>query len=132
MSEPRLRASLVIGCAAITGAMSIGLWAFPSEVKAIIAEARLLADEGWIMSGTGVPTPDSGYLNSVESLYLSQFGNYTFQGLTTPEQFCPIICNSSEPDLGFGDSLNQGATDLNSVIVPALQGGNNVAVLGYS
>jgi len=132
MSKPRLRASLVIGCAAVTGAMSIGLWAFPSEVKAIIAEARLLADEGWIMSGTDVPTPDNGFLSSVESLYLSQDSAYNFQGLTTPEQFCPIICNASEPDLGFGDSINQGVGDLNSVIVPALQGGNDVAVLGYS
>ena len=64
MSKPRLRASLVIGCAAVTGAMSIGLWAFPSEVKAIIAEARLLADEGWIMSGTDVPTPDKVFSTS--------------------------------------------------------------------
>jgi hypothetical protein len=123
---------LAIGCAAATGALSIGLWAFPSEVKAIIAEAKLLANEGWIMSGTGVPTPDSAYLNSVESLYLSQFSNYTFFPLTTPEQFCPIICNPSEPNLGFGDSVNAGVGDLNNVIVPALQGGNNVAVLGYS
>jgi hypothetical protein len=132
MSKPRLRASLVIGCAAVTGAMSMGLWAFPSEVKAIIAEARLLADEGWIMSGTDNPVPDQAYLNSVESLYLSQDSAFSFQGLTTPEQFCPIICNASEPDLGFGDSINQGVGDLNSVIVPALQGGNHVAVLGYS
>ena len=131
MSKTWLR-SLVIGCAAITGAMSIGLWAFPSEVKALIAEARLLADEGWIMSGTGVPTPDNGFLSSVESLYLSQDSGFTFNPLTTPEQFCPIICNPSEPDLGFGDSLNTGASDLNNVIVPALQGGNDVAVLGYS
>jgi PE-PPE domain len=132
MSKPRLRASLVTGCAAVTGAMSIGLWAFPSEVKAIIAEARLLADEGWIMGGTDNPVPDQDYLNSVESLYLSQDSAYSFQGLTTPEQFCPIVCNASEPDLGFGDSVNQGVGDLNSVIVPALQGGNDVAVLGYS
>jgi hypothetical protein len=132
MSKPRLRASLVIGCAAVTGAMSIGLWAFPSEVKAIIAEARLLADEGWIMSGTDVPTPDNGFLSSVESLYLSQDSAYTFDPLTTPEQFCPFVCNPSEPNLGFGDSLNTGASDLNNVIVPALQGGNDVAVLGYS
>ena len=132
MSKPRLRASLVIGCAAVTGAMSIGLWAFPSEVKAIIAEARLLADEGWIMGGTDNPVPDQDYLNSVESLYLSQDSAYSFQGLTTPEQFCPIVCNASEPDLGFGDSVNQGVSDLNSAIVPDLVKGDDVAVLGYS
>ena len=136
MSGPKLRspgyASLVIGCAAVTGAMSIGLWAFPSEVKAIIAQAKLLADDGWIMGGTSDPTPDSDYLNSVESLYLTQDSAYTFDALTTPEQFCPIVCSSTEPDLGFGESLNAGVGDLNSVIVPSLQGGNDVAVLGYS
>jgi hypothetical protein len=140
MSEPRLRsrgyASLVIACAAATGALSIGLWAFPSEVKALIAEAKLLADEGFIMSGTGDPTPDSGYLSSVESLYLSRdlpsFNDYSFQALTTPEQFCPIICNSGEPSLGFGDSVNAGVTDLNNAILGPLQSDNDVAVLGYS
>jgi len=132
MAKLRSRSSLVIGCAAVMSAMSIGLWAFPSEVKALITEARLLADEGWIMGGTDNPVPDQDYLNSVESLYLSQDSAYSFQGLTTPEQFCPIVCNPSEPDLGFGDSLNQGVGDLNSVIVPALQGGNDAAVLGYS
>jgi hypothetical protein len=123
---------LAIVCVAVMGVMSIMTSAFMVGVKAIIAEAKLLANEGWIMSGTGVPTPDQNYLDSVESLYLSQFSNYTFFPLTTPEQFCPIVCNPSEPDLGFGDSVNQGVGDLNSVIVPALQGGNNVAVLGYS
>ena len=98
----------------------------------IIAETKLQANEGWIMGGTGTPVPDEAYLNSVESLYLTQFSNFSFQGLTTPEQFCPIVCSPSEPDLGFGESVNQGASDLDHVIVPALQGGNNVAVLGYS
>jgi hypothetical protein len=132
MSKPRLR-SLAIACAAATGAISIGLCAFPVGLKTIVAQARLVAtDEGWIMGGTGDPTPDSGYLSEVESLYLSQDSGYTFDPLTTPEQFCPIVCNSSEPDLGFGDSLNQGVADLNTTIVPALQAGNDVAVLGYS
>ncbi len=136
MSGARLRSpgyvKLAIGCAAVTGAMSIGLWAFPAGVKAIVAEAKLLADVGWIMSGTGVPTPDQNYLSSVESLYLSQDIGFIFYPLTTPEQFCPIVCNASEPNLGFGDSVNAGVTDLNNVIVPTLQGGNGVAVLGYS
>jgi PE-PPE domain len=131
MSKSGLR-SLAIACAALTAAMSIGVWAFPSEVKALIAEARLLADEGWIMGGTDNPTPDSSYLSEVESLYLGHDSGYTFDPLTTTEQFCPIVCNPSEPDLGFGDSLNAGVGQLNSVIVPALQGGNDVAVLGYS
>jgi len=123
---------LAIVCAAVMGVMSMMTSAFVFGVKAIIAEAKLLANEGWIMSGTGVPTPDQDYINDVESLYLTPFSSYSFQGLTTPEQFCPIVCVASEPSLTFGESVNQGVTDLNNVIVPALQGGNNVAVLGYS
>jgi hypothetical protein len=136
MSGPRLRspgyASLVIGCAAVTGAMSIGLWAFPSEVKAIIAEARLLTNDGLIMGGTVNPTPDQDYLNTVESLYLTPYSSYTFEPLTTPEQFCPIVCNASQPDLTFGESLNQGVIALNNAILGPLTAGDNVAVLGYS
>ena len=128
---------LAISCVAIMGVMSMMTSAFVFGVKAIIAEARLLANEGWIMSGTGVPTPDQDYLNTVESLYLSQYltpnNDYTFLPLTTPEQFCPIVCNASQPDLTFGESVNQGVSELNSVIVPALTGGaNDVSVLGYS
>jgi hypothetical protein len=140
MSGARLRSPvyvlLAISCVAIMGVMSMMTSAFVFGVKAIIAEARLLANEGWIMSGTGVPTPDQDYLNTVESLYLSQYltpnNDYTFLPLTTPEQFCPIICNASQPDLGFGDSVNAGVTDLNNAILGPLQGDNEVAVLGYS
>jgi PE-PPE domain len=136
MSEPRLRSPgyvfLAILCTAIMVVTSMMTSAFVFGVKAMIAEAKLLANEGWIMSGTAVPTPDQNFLNSVESLYLTPFSSYSFEPLTTPEQFCPIVCNASEPYLTFGDSLNQGVSDLNNVIVPALQGGNNVAVLGYS
>ena len=37
-----------------------------------MAEVGLVANDGWIMGGTGNPLPDPGYLNSVEGLYLSQ------------------------------------------------------------
>jgi hypothetical protein len=137
MSALRLRSPvyvlLAISCVAIMGVMSMMTSAFVFGVKAIIAEARLLANEGWIMSGTGVPTPDQDYLTSVEALYLTPFSSYSFEPLTTPEQFCPIVCVSGEPSLTFGESVNQGVGELNSVIVPALTGGaNDVSVLGYS
>jgi len=105
----------------------------PSEVRSLMAEVGLIAaNDGLIMGGTGDPIPDSAYLNSVEGLYLSQDSGYNFSGLDTPEQFCPIVCSASEPDLGFGDSVNAGVGDLNPVLVSDLQGGNDVAVLGYS
>jgi hypothetical protein len=115
-------------CAAVLSTTST----FTSGVRALLAEVGLLANDGFIMGGTGNPIPDSDYLNDVEGLYLNQFSGYSFQGLETPEQFCPIVCSPSQPALGFGDSVNQGVTDLNNAIVPALQGGNDVAVLGYS
>ncbi|UQX12329.1 hypothetical protein [Candidatus Mycobacterium methanotrophicum] len=123
MSASRLRSPgylLLAIAVAGAGVMSMMTSAFESGLKAIIAEARLLADEGWIMGGTADPTPDSAYLDSVESLYLSQDSGYTFYPLTTPEQFCPIVCSSTEPYLTFGESLNQGVNDLDSTIVPAL------------
>jgi PE-PPE domain len=135
MSGARLRSPgyvlLAIVCVAVT---SILTSAFVFGVKAIIAEAKLLAsDVGLIMGGTGNPTPDSGYLSEVEALYLTPFSNYSFEPLTTPEQFCPITCVSGEPSLTFGESVNQGVSELNSGIVQAFTGGaNDVAVLGYS
>jgi hypothetical protein len=109
---------------------------FTSGVRALIAEVGLVSNDGWIMGGTVNPVPDQDYLNSVESLYLSQYlppnNDYSYSGLETPEQFCPIVCDASQPDLGFGDSVNAGVGDLNNVIVPALQDGDNVSVLGYS
>jgi hypothetical protein len=108
--------------------------AFQSGVRALIAEVSLVAGEnlGWIMGGTGNPIPDSDYLSNVEGLYLGQYAAYNFEGLETPEQFCPIICNPTQPDLSFGDSVNAGVGDLRDVVVPALQDGDNVSILGYS
>jgi hypothetical protein len=108
--------------------------AFQSGVRALIAEVSLVAGEnlGWIMGGTGNPIPDQDYLSSVENLYLSQFSGYTFEGLETPEQFCPIVCSPDQPDLNFGDSVNVGVADLHGVADQALTDGDNVAVLGYS
>jgi hypothetical protein len=106
--------------------------AFQSGVRTLMAEVSLVAGEdlGWIMGGTGNPTPDADYLSSVEQLYLP--GGYDYQALTTPEQFCPIECSASQPDLGFGDSVNAGVAALQGDPTTALEGGDNVSVLGYS
>lgn len=131
MTVVRTRALSAVAAAACATVLSMTP-AFQPGYRALLAEVGLVSNDGYIMGGTGDPTPDSAYLSSVESLYLSQDSAYTFEPVATPEQFCPIVCSSTEPDLGFGESLNQGVGDLNSVIVPALQGGNDVAVLGYS
>jgi hypothetical protein len=136
---------LAVVCAAVLGVTSMFMSAFTFGVRALMAEAGLLAnDVGFIMGGTGLPDPTVGpYISEVESLYLQPnlplfsgqptFDTYTFQGLTTPEQFCPIVClPPPNPQLNFGDSVNQGVTYLNHAIVPQLQAGDNVAVFGYS
>src|ERR1700733_8991912 len=135
---------LAVVCVAVLGMMSMLTSAFTSGVRALMAEVGLVVvDEGWIIGGTANPDPTVGpYISEVESLYLQPnppffsgqptFDAYTLQGLTTPEQFCPIICSASQPDLGFGDSLNAGVGDLQGVVVPALNDEDNVAVLGYS
>jgi len=119
--------SAVVLCAVLAAGTPSGVRSLVPEVKLIVKE-----DLGWIMGGTGNPIPDQDYLSSVENLYLGQYGGYTFDGLETPEQFCPIICSASEPDLGFGDSVNAGDGDLQAVVVPALNAGDDVSVLGYS
>jgi hypothetical protein len=115
-------------CAAVLSTTST----FTSGVRALMAEVGLVANEGFIMGGTENPVPDSNYLSSVEGLYLSQYSGYNFQGVDTPEQFCPIVCDASQPDLGFGDSVNAGVSDLHDPVVNALNSSDNVAVLGYS
>jgi hypothetical protein len=132
MTAVRVRAlgtaSLAVACAAALSATP----GFTSGMRALMAEVTLIAGDGLIMGGTGNPIPDQDYLNSVEGLYLSQDSGYSFDGLTTPEQFCPITCTAGQPDLGFGDSVNAGVGDLNTALVSDLQAGNDVAVLGYS
>jgi hypothetical protein len=119
-------------CAAVLSTTS----PFTSGVRALLAEVGLVANDGWIIGGTGNPVPDTDYVNSAESPYLSQYlppnNDYSYSGLETPEQFCPIVCNGSQPDLNFGDSLDQGVLRLDQAIVPDLLGGNDVSVLGYS
>jgi PE-PPE domain len=137
MSGQRFRSAgyvlLALVCAAVMSVTAMLASAYVFGVRALIAQAKLLAtDEGWIMGGTVDPTPDQAYLDSVESLYLTQFSGYTFYPLTTPEQACPIVCDSSEPYLTLGQSVNQAIPILDDTIRTPLANGDNVAVLGYS
>ncbi|MEO8814234.1 MAG: PE-PPE domain-containing protein [Mycobacterium sp.] len=131
-------------CAVVLGLTSMVTSVFVFGADKLVAQFRLLADEGFIMNGTGQPDPTVGtYLGDVLARYLQPstplfdgqptLPGYTFQGLTTPEQFCPFVClPPPNPQLNFGDSLSQGEAELTKAIVPHLQNGDNVAVLGYS
>jgi hypothetical protein len=130
MTSARTRAvGAVVAVAACAATLSITP-AFQSGVRALIAEVGLVANDGWIMGGTGNPIPDSDYLNSVQQLYLPT--GYNYLGLATPEQFCPIICSGSQSDLGFGDSVNAGVGNLHDAVDQELTNGDHVSVLGYS
>ncbi len=133
MTGARRRSLGAAFAAAVLGAAALTVLT-PSGVRSLLAEVKLIGGEdlGFIMGGTGNPVPDPDYLSSVESLYLGQYSGYNFQPLETPEQFCPIECLPSQLPLGFGDSVNAGAGDLHNVVVPALNAGDNVSVLGYS
>ena len=130
MTVARTRAvGAVVAAAACATTLSMTP-AIQAGVRALMAEVSLLANDGLIMGGTGTPIPDQDYLNSVENLYLP--AGYNYQALETPEQFCPIVCDAGQPNLGFGDSVNVGAADLHDVVAPALNAGDSVSVLGYS
>ena len=147
MTTGRLRLAgamlLAALCAAVLGLSSALSSAVAYSVDQLAIRLRLLADAGWIMSGTGVPDPTvgtylgqilAGYLQPSSPLFSGQptFPGYTFQGLTTPEQFCPFVCIPGQSALNFGQSLNTGVGLLNQGILPQLLAGDNVTVFGYS
>lgn len=124
---------LAIVSVAVMGVTSVLTSAFVFGLQKLVADVRFLADEGWIMGGTGIPVPPQDFLDDVSARYLTQFAGYNFQGLTTPEQFCPIVClPPPNPQLNFGDSVNAGVADLDNAIRLSLLDGDNVAVFGYS
>ncbi|MEZ0362228.1 PE-PPE domain-containing protein [Mycobacterium sp. pUA109] len=134
MAATRLR-SLGAVLSAAVGAAVVG--ATSALTSVVIANIALLADEAWIMGGTAVPDPTvDDYMSQVEALYLQPNGfTGPFTPLDTPEQFCPIVCltnpagNPAWDNLNFGNSVNVGAQQLNTVL-----GGNGDAgvIFGYS
>lgn len=138
---------LTVLCAVVLGVTSllssVAVYGWDQLTDQLTARLRLLADEGWIMSGTGVPDPTVGsYLSQILANYLQPssplfggqptFPGYNFAGLTTPEQFCPFVCIPGQPPLNFGQSLNAGVAALHQSILPQLLAGDNVTVFGYS
>lgn len=134
MTVARTRAMGAVAAAAACATALTLTPAFQSGVRALMAEVSLVAGDGFIMGGTGNPIPDlvPGYIGNVEDLYLSHGAGYDYVGLDTPEQFCPIICNASQPDLDFGQSVTAGVAALQGAPTTALDAGTNVSVLGYS
>ncbi|WP_234787494.1 PE-PPE domain-containing protein [Mycolicibacter sinensis] len=131
-------------CAIVLASSSLLAPALAYRLEKLIADVVLLAGQGWIMTGTGQSDPTVGnYMDVVREFYLqpaapwfpgqTAFPDYVFDGLVTPEQFCPIICQPLPvPQLNFADSLAEGAANLDAAIRPQLEAGDDVTVFGYS
>lgn len=143
MTTDRMRPLGAMLCAAVLGTASVLSSAAVYGVDQLAIRLRLLADQGWIMNGTGQPDPTVGpYLGQILAGYLQPssphfpdqptFAGYSFQGLTTPEQFCPFVCIPGQPPMDFGVSLNTGVGLLDQAILAPLLAGDNVTVFGYS
>jgi len=131
-------------CAIVVALSSLLAPALAYRLEKLVADIVLLAGEGWIMTGTGQSDPSVGnYMDLVRDFYLqpatpwfpgqTAFPDYVFNGLVTPEQFCPIVCQPLPvPQLDFAGSLAQGAANLDAAIRPQLEAGDDVTVFGYS
>ncbi|WP_231384112.1 PE-PPE domain-containing protein [Mycobacterium sp. UM_WGJ] len=131
-------------CAVVLGMASLLSPGLAARVEKMIADVALLAGQAWIMTGTGQADPTIGnYMDLVRIFYLqpvtpwfdgqTTYGDYALNGLTTPEQFCPIVCQSLPvPQLNFGDSLTEGVANLEAAIRPQLEAGDEVTVFGFS
>ncbi|MEB3019889.1 PE-PPE domain-containing protein [[Mycobacterium] crassicus] len=142
--HPLAATMLAALCAAVLGVSALLPPALALRLEKLVADISLLAGEGWIMTGTGQADPTIGnYMDVVRAFYLqptapwfsgqAMFPDYTFEGLVTPEQFCPIVCQPLPvPQLNFADSLAVGAASLDAAIRPQLEAGEDVTVFGYS
>jgi hypothetical protein len=135
MTAVRARSMSAVVLAAAC-ATAIGMTpAVQSGLRALAAEISLVANDGWIMGGTGNPIPGQPYLGNVEGFYLQNYPDsiFNYQPLETPEQFCPIECSApGQLPLTFGQSVSAGVTDMHTAIDGELTNGDTVSVLGYS
>ena len=132
---------LAMVCVAMLGATSLLSSVFVVAVEKVLAEIRLLADDGFIQGGTGNPLPDPAYVADVISRYLqpssplfdgqTTFGGFDFTGVTSPQEFCPITACPAG-GLTFGSSLFTGAGIYNQAVHPFLTADEPAAIFGYS
>ncbi|WP_230987344.1 PE-PPE domain-containing protein [Mycolicibacter heraklionensis] len=129
---------------AITGAVALGVlpalqptWTIGA--KTVLAQAKLLDTEAWIMGGSGLPIPPQSYMDALFARYIDPTTPF-FPGqpsypvdatnpLFTPEGLYP---NSGVKSLELDPSIAQGVTILHDTINKQIAEGNNLVVLGYS
>jgi hypothetical protein len=118
-----------------------------SGMKTVLAEAKLLDTESWIMGGSGLPIPPPSYLENVSERFINppaypdfSGGNPLFDGqplfpvdktnpLFTPEGLYPF---EGVKELELNPSVAQGVTILDNTITNQIAADNNLVVFGYS
>ena len=92
----------------------------------------------YVMGGSGIPTPSTELIDTLQSLWFPAGANFpgqpTFTNIdptafTTPEQFYPITGLDQET---LATSVSQGVQLLNGQIAPELSNGQAVDVFGES
>jgi hypothetical protein len=92
----------------------------------------------YVLGGSGVPTPSTELIDTLQSLYFPADANFAGQptfsnvdpvALTTPEQFYPVTGVSQET---LATSVSQGVQILDKEISPILSAGGPVDVFGIS
>ncbi len=123
---------------ALCAGTGAGLLSLPSLTGPAVA----LADAGdvpfYVLGGSGLPTPSTELIDTLQSLYFPEAANFAGQptfsnvdpvALTTPEQFYPVTGIYQET---LAHSVSQGVQLLNSEIAPIIGSGGAVDVFGIS
>ena len=136
----------IAGVAALVVASAVTP-AAPDPLRALVAEAKLLNTELWVIGGSGQPIPSADDITAVSQRYIDPTAFPDFNGgqpmfpdqpvfpvdgsnpLFTPEGLYPITGVKS---LEFDPSLAQGVTILDDTITRQLAAGNSMVIEGDS
>jgi hypothetical protein len=133
MTDRRIRG----GWFATLATASAGLLSLTSVMTPAFAHGDDTTLPFEVMGGSGMPLPESSWVDTVQSLYFPATalfdGQPTFptadpQPLYTPEEFYPLSLN----ELTLDDSVSQGLSDLNTALQPYIDTTTPVGVFGYS
>jgi hypothetical protein len=123
---------------ALLAGTGAGLLSLPTIVVPSIVRADTDEVPFYVMGGSGLPTPSTELIDTLQSLYFPADPNFAGQpafsdvdpiALTTPEQFFPVTGDDQET---LATSVSQGLAILGNQISPALSAGDPVDVFGIS
>jgi len=115
-----------------------GLLSLPTLVMPSVARGDTDDVPFYVLGGSGLPTPSTELIDTLQSLYFPEVANFAGQptfsdidpvALTTPEQFYPVTGVYQET---LATSVSQGVQILANEISPILSDGGAVDVFGIS